>query len=65
MPFCAARTCFAEKGVDFCFQCDEYPCSRNSYPDLLARKWRANNERMKEVGVEAFYEESLQHPRYE
>ena len=65
MPFCAARTCFREKGVDFCFECDEYTCSRNSYPELLAKKWHDNNERMKEVGVEAFYEESLRRPRYE
>ena len=65
MPFCTARTCFREKGVDFCFECDEYPCSRNRYPELLAKKWSVNNERMKEAGVEAFYEESLQRPRYE
>jgi len=64
LPFCAARTCFREKGVDFCFQCDEYPCGRNAYPEMMVRRWRAWNDRMREVGVERFYQESLQRPRY-
>jgi hypothetical protein len=65
LPFCAARVCFREKEVDFCFQCDEYPCGRNTYPPNLAARWRRYNDRMREVGVERFYEESLQRPRYE
>jgi len=64
LPFCAARTCFREKGVDFCFQCDEYPCQRNQFPANLAERWRAYNDRMKAVGVEAFHEEQLKKPRY-
>ena len=65
LPFCAARTCFKEQDVDFCFQCSLYPCYRNSYPELFAETWRKNQDRMREVGVERFYEESLQKPRYE
>lgn len=64
LPFCAARTCHAEKAVDYCFQCDEYPCERNSYPEPLHRGWRERNERMRTLGVERFYEESLESPRY-
>ncbi|HEY5529500.1 MAG TPA: DUF3795 domain-containing protein [Thermoleophilia bacterium] len=64
LPFCAARICFREKGVDYCFQCDEYPCSHNQYPEMLERRWRAANDRMKEVGVVSFYQESLERPRY-
>ncbi len=65
MPFCAARTCLREKSVDFCFECDEFPCGSNSYAELLEKKGRDNNGRMKEIGVGAFYEESLQRPCYE
>ncbi len=65
MPFCVARTCVREKDVEFCYQCDEFPCGRNSYPEVLEKKWRNNNQRMKEVGVEQFYQESLEKPRYE
>lgn len=64
LPFCAARTCFREQGVDFCFQCVEYPCERNDYPENLARRWRAAGDRMREVGAVEFYLESLQRPRY-
>jgi Protein of unknown function (DUF3795) len=64
LPFCAARTCFREQGVDYCFQCREYPCKRNQYPESFEERWRANNDRMREVGVEQYYRESLQQPRY-
>ena len=64
LPFCAARTCAPEKGVDFCFQCVEYPCDRNAYPENLAARWRAMNDRMRDVGVEQAYRESLEEPRY-
>jgi hypothetical protein len=64
LPFCAARRCFKEQGVDFCFQCAEYPCDRNDYPQNLNQRWRACNDRMREVGVERYYLESLDRPRY-
>lgn len=64
LPFCAARECFKEKGVDFCFQCDEYPCERNQYPAMMDERWRAVNERMRAVGPEQYYRESLEKPRY-
>jgi hypothetical protein len=64
LPFCAARTCHREQGVDFCFQCSEYPCDRNQYPGNLAERWRTCNDRMREVGVEQYYQESLERPRY-
>jgi hypothetical protein len=64
LPFCAARTCAPGRGVDFCFQCVEYPCERNSYPENLAERWRAVNDRMRDVGVEQAYSESLKTPRY-
>ena len=57
---CNAKDCFIEKGVDFCFQCDEYPCSRPP----LTRKWRRINDMMKELGIERYYERQLQIPRY-
>jgi hypothetical protein len=64
-PFCAARTCFREQAVDYCFQCGEYPCGRNQFPENFEQRWRENNERMRAVGVERYYRESLLKPRYE
>lgn len=65
LPFCAARKCAPETGVEFCFECREYPCKRNNYPPPLSAKWRSCNDRMKEIGVEAFYDEQLGTPRYQ
>jgi hypothetical protein len=64
LPFCAARTCHREKGVDFCFQCGEYPCERNQFPEDLEARWRAYSDRMREVGAEQYCRESLEKPRY-
>ena len=64
LPFCAAKSCFKEKEVDFCHQCKEYPCSRNQYPPSLEARWRDLNDRMKEIGVEEFYREQKARPRY-
>lgn len=63
-PSCEAKNCHKEKAVDFCFQCNEYPCNRNGYDDRLKKKWLDNNDRMKAVGVEQFYKEQLAKPRY-
>ena len=65
LPFCSARRCFKEQGVDYCFQCSEYPCDRNEYPQNLEERWRTVNDRMREVGVEEYYRESLRTPRYQ
>lgn len=63
-PPCAARICHREKAVDFCFQCDEFPCGRNGYSEDLTRRWKNMNQRMKEIGIEAFYAEQQKTPRY-
>jgi len=60
---CIAGNCSKEKGVDFCFQCSDYPCERQSGGDFGDR-WKKRNDRMKEVGVIQFYEEQKRLPRY-
>lgn len=61
---CAARDCHREKAVDFCSQCDEYPCTRNRFSPDLDAKWRRNCEAMKKEGLEAYYERSKLEPQY-
>ena len=50
--------------MDFCFQCDEFPCEKANFDEHLRRRWIAMNERMKEAGVETYYEETKDEPRY-
>lgn len=51
---CPVRDCTAERKVDFCYQCGEFPCGRLGEEPLLERK-RAMiraNERIRELGLE-------------
>ncbi|ATW25089.1 DUF3795 domain-containing protein [Candidatus Formimonas warabiya] len=60
---CHAKTCHKEKKVDFCFQCDEYPCERQ-FEGKMRERWMERNNRMREIGVERYYEEQSKMPRY-
>lgn len=60
---CSARTCVREKAIDFCFECDEYPCEKQ-FSGRLRELWKKMNDRMKEIGVIEYYHEQLRSPRY-
>ena len=61
---CYVRTCYKEKSVDFCFQCDEFPCSKTGFDQHLEQRWKNINLKMKAIGVEKYYEEIKDKPRY-
>lgn len=52
---CKVPACVKEQGVDFCFECDEFPCDRHGMPAGLAERWQANNESMRDGGVESWF----------
>ena len=64
-PNCGVIKCYKQKGVDFCFQCDEFPCDKTNLDPHLHARWLQMNQRMKEIGVEAFYGESRNKLRYQ
>jgi hypothetical protein len=63
-PNCGVSACYKQKGVDFCFQCPEFPCEKTNFDPNLKQRWIAMNRRMKETGVEAYFEETKDQPRY-
>lgn len=65
-PNCGVATCpKIESGeADFCFQCGEFPCDRPEFHPSLDERWRRKNKRMAEIGVEEFYKETIDEPRY-
>lgn len=63
-PNCGVLPCTQAKGVDFCGQCDEFPCNKPGFDEDLRRRWLQMNTRIKEIGVEAYYEETKDLPRY-
>ena len=63
-PGCVVQPCTEEKGLDFCFECDEFPCQKVNFDPGLKRKWRTANRRMQKIGVEAYYLESKNKSHY-
>lgn len=61
---CHVTTCHKDKSVDFCFECDEFPCDQTTFDPDLKTRWIQMNERMKEIGVQGYYEETKDFPRY-
>ncbi|MDD3024012.1 MAG: DUF3795 domain-containing protein [Syntrophomonadaceae bacterium] len=60
---CTAGECTRKKGLDFCFQCEEFPCSKKIDPQIQKR-WLDFNRRMKEIGAAEFCAEQNHKPRY-
>lgn len=61
---CKMYKCAAEKGIDFCGECAEYPCAdlktfQAEMPHRL-ELWKSQ-ERIKEVGYEKWFEEMDRH----
>jgi predicted RNA-binding Zn-ribbon protein involved in translation (DUF1610 family) len=61
---CKMSACAAEKGLDFCGACEEYPCEdlRTFQAERPHRieLW-ANQARIQEAGYETWFEEMLEH----
>lgn len=63
-PDCGVAACYRDKGVDFCFECDEFPCNHHNFDPHLEKRWIAMNQRMREKGVAQYFEETRDDPRY-
>lgn len=61
---CGVQACHKEKNIDFCFQCDEFPCNKTNFDENLKKRWVQINERIRKIGIEAFYAETKDKPRY-
>ena len=63
-PDCGVQACYREKGVDFCFQCDEFPCNRTNFDAHLKKRWIHMQEQMKAMGIDAYHDETKDRSRY-
>ena len=64
MPDCHVRQCTQERGHDYCFQCDAFPCTDVNLDGYLLEDWLYANRRMAEIGPEAFWEEDHERSHY-
>ena len=53
---CPVRKCCIDKGVDFCFECPEFPCSqwdeKSKFSNVFNKAKKERLLKMKEIGVE-------------
>ncbi|MDO9509653.1 MAG: DUF3795 domain-containing protein [Thermovirgaceae bacterium] len=61
---CLVQHCVRENGVDFCFECEKFPCEEHGFPEGLKKRWEANNRRIRDLGIEGYYAEVKDDPRY-
>ena len=61
---CGVRPCHQDMGVDFCYQCDEFPCDRTNFDEALYKGWVAINEIIRKKGIETYCEKARMRPKY-
>ena len=61
---CGVRNCHQKKLVDFCYQCDEFPCDRTNFDENLYKAWLRINEIIKNEGLEKYHQKTVRRPRY-
>lgn len=61
---CGVRACHQEKDIDYCHQCDDFPCNKTGFDEHLHARWIKLNERIKAVGIDQYYEETKDQHRY-
>jgi hypothetical protein len=61
---CKVRNCYKDKGVDYCFQCNDFPCNESGFDDNLKQRWIKINHKIRETGLKNYYNEIKDQPRY-
>jgi hypothetical protein len=61
---CGIRKCHQEKQIDFCYQCNNFPCNRTNFDERLYQVWVILNEKIRKSGIESYYEKARVRPRY-
>jgi hypothetical protein len=61
---CIVPDCVKSRGIDFCHECGDFPCDKTGFPDGLKEKWIRKNNKIREFGIEKFFEEEKDIPHY-
>ena len=61
---CKVKQCSRDHSIDFCFQCEEFPCSKHGFDEHLEKRWITIQNKMMESGVENYYNEIKDLSRY-
>jgi hypothetical protein len=61
---CKVKECYKNKKVDYCYQCNDFPCENTGFDDNLLQRWLNINNKIREIGLESYYNEIKEKPRY-
>jgi hypothetical protein len=61
---CKVKQCSKDHSVDFCFQCNEFPCTKHGFDEHLEKRWLVIQNKMKTNGVENYFNEIKDLSRY-
>jgi hypothetical protein len=61
---CGVRPCIQIKKIDFCYQCDAFPCDHTNFDKNLYKGWVAINETIRRKGIETYCDKARSRPRY-
>ncbi|MDE7191104.1 MAG: DUF3795 domain-containing protein [Clostridia bacterium] len=63
---CFILECAQSHGVDFCGECSEFPCNKTKdiFNDIVFEDWLVGNKKIRDVGVEQYYVETIAHSHY-
>jgi uncharacterized protein DUF3795 len=61
---CGVRACHQEKQIDFCYQCEEFPCDRTNFNEKLYTTWIKINKIIRKSGLEKYHQITVDRPRY-
>jgi hypothetical protein len=61
---CKVKQCYKSKEVDFCYQCKDFPCDNTGFDEDLKQRWLKINQRIRKIGLESYYNEVKDKPRY-
>lgn len=66
IPDCFIEECTRSHKVDFCGECDEFPCSRALafFKGENLQEWKSNNEKIRQSTPEEFYESAVSKSHY-
>lgn len=61
---CRIKLCYKEKEVEYCFQCNDFPCDHTGFDENLKMRWIKINNKIRNMGLENYYAEIKDKPRY-
>ena len=61
---CGVRVCHQEKQVDFCYQCDAFPCDNTHFDPALRQAWIKINENIRKIGIDVYDKQTRARSRY-